>query len=191
MILAISASIAGKSSSERVRLGEVDVVIEAGGGGRAEGEPGAGEEPEDGPGHDVGGRVPQDVERLAVPRGEDPQLDRSCRRRLRAGRSRSTTVPSATAATAASASRLPIPSATSRGRTPSGYSLTDPSGSLIWTIVVVRRRRRPFERDRAGPPLRPTTPARDPPPIASRCIALRFPSLKPTPPPLPRPAGQR
>ncbi len=40
----------------------------------------------------------------------------------------------ATAATAASASRLPIPAATSRGLTPSGYSLTEPSGSLIWTI---------------------------------------------------------
>ena len=51
------------------------------------------------------------------------------------GRSRSTIVPSATAATTASASRLPIPSAISRGRTPSGYSLIDPSGSLIWTIV--------------------------------------------------------
>ena len=40
-----------------------------------------------------------------------------------------------TAATAASASRLPIPAATSRGLTPSGYSLTEPSGSLIWTIA--------------------------------------------------------
>ena len=54
------------------------------------------------------------------------------------GRSRSTIVPSATAATAASASRLPIPSAISRGRTPSGYSLTDPSGSLICTIDRLR-----------------------------------------------------
>ena len=59
---------AGKSSSERRPAGEVDVVVEAVGGGRPEGEPGAGEEPQDGPGHDVRGRVPQDVERLAVPR---------------------------------------------------------------------------------------------------------------------------
>ena len=56
--------------------GDLDVVIEAVGGGRPEGEPHAREEPHDGPGHDVGGRVPQDVERLAVPRGQDPQLDR-------------------------------------------------------------------------------------------------------------------
>ena len=47
------------------------------------------------------------------------------------GRSRSTTSPLTTAATAASASRLPMPAATSRGRTPSGYSLIEPSGSLI------------------------------------------------------------
>ena len=75
-ILAISASIAGKSSSESGPLGEVDVVIEAVRGGRAEGEPGAREEPQDRPGHDVGGRVAEDVERLAVPRGQEPQLDR-------------------------------------------------------------------------------------------------------------------
>ena len=51
------------------------------------------------------------------------------------GRSRSTTVPLATAATAALASPVPIPATTSRGRVPSGYSLIEPSGSLIWSIV--------------------------------------------------------
>ena len=133
-------------------VGEVDVVIEAGGGGRAEGELDAREEPHDRPGHDVRGRVPEDVERLAVPRGQEPELDRRRPSPSSSGRSRSTTAPSATAATAASASRLPIPSATSRGRTPSGYSLTDPSGSLIWTIDRVRRGAGLAARDGSGRP---------------------------------------
>ena len=61
-------------------------------------------------------RVPEDVERLAVP-GRSGSADSIGRPAspFSSGRSRSTIVPSATAATAASASRLPIPSATSRG----------------------------------------------------------------------------
>ena len=125
----------------KVVLGEaaavdLDVVVEAVRRGGPEGELHAGEEPHDGPGHDVRRRVAQDVERLAVLGGQDPQLDRAGRAvPFSSGRSRSTTVPLATAATAASASRLPMPAATSRGRTPSGYSLIEPSGSLIWSIV--------------------------------------------------------
>lgn len=45
------------------------------------------------------------------------------------GRSRSTTVPLATAAIAASARRFPIDSATSRGLAPSGKDFMEPSGS--------------------------------------------------------------
>ena len=64
---------------EGVVAGQVDVVIEAGGGGRPEGEAGPGEEPEDGPRHDVRRRVPQHVERLAVLRGQQAELDRTLR----------------------------------------------------------------------------------------------------------------
>ena len=95
-----------------------DIIIEAVGGRGSEGQPDAREQPHDGAGHDMGRRVPQDVERLAVPRGEDLQLDR----RFMAILQRPIQVddrPSAVAATAASASRLPIPSAISRGLIPS------------------------------------------------------------------------
>ena len=56
--------------------GHLDVVIKAAGGRRSKGEPHAGKDPHDGPGHDVRRRVPQDVECLAVPGREDPHLDR-------------------------------------------------------------------------------------------------------------------
>ena len=99
--------------------GHHDVVIKAVGGGRAEREPDAREKPHDGPGHDVGRRMPQDVERLAVLGRQDPQLDRVVvavfERPIEVD-----DLPAAIAATAASASRLPIPAATSRGLTPSG-----------------------------------------------------------------------
>ena len=108
--------------------GHVDVVVEAVGGGRAEGEPDAREEPHDGPGHDVGRRVPEDVERLAVLGRQDPQLDRSVAVLERA--IEVDDAPRATAATAASASRLPIPSATSRGLTAFGIFLDRTIGQL-------------------------------------------------------------
>ncbi len=69
---------AGKSSSES-EPGDLDVVVEAVGGRGAEGEPHARKEPHDRPGHDMGGRVPQDVERLAVLGSEDRKLDRPAR----------------------------------------------------------------------------------------------------------------
>ena len=56
--------------------GQLDVVIIAAGRGRAEREPHAGKQPHDRPSHDVRGRMPQHIERLAVPGREDPQLDR-------------------------------------------------------------------------------------------------------------------
>ena len=56
----------------------IDVVVEPVGQGRAEGELGAGEQAHDRPGHDVGGAVPQDLERLGVAVGED--LERRLRR---------------------------------------------------------------------------------------------------------------
>ncbi len=68
-----------------VPAGDHDIIIEAIGGGRPERQSDAREQPHDGPGHDVGGRVPQDVERLAVPGREDPQLDGRHRGRPRAG----------------------------------------------------------------------------------------------------------
>ena len=58
-----------------VAAGDDDVVIKAVGGGRAERQPDARKQPHDGAGHDVGGRVPQDVERLAVLGRQDLQLD--------------------------------------------------------------------------------------------------------------------
>ena len=58
---------------------DLDVVVEALGRCRPERQPDAGEQPHDGPGHDVRGGVAEDVERLAVPGGQDPQLDRAGR----------------------------------------------------------------------------------------------------------------
>ncbi len=115
--------------------GEDDVVVEAGGGGRLEGELGAREEPHDGARHDVRGRMAEDVERLAVLGGRAGGARSAAPGRSRAGDRGRRSSPSATAATAASARRRPIPSAISRGRTPSANSLTDPSGSLIWTMA--------------------------------------------------------
>src|SRR4051812_4113786 len=62
-------------------------------------------------------------------------------------RSRSVTTPSTLAATAAWARRLPIDSATSRGRVPGGTSREEPSGSF--RVIMVRSRR-----SGVGPPLR-------------------------------------
>ena len=62
-------------------IGHLDVVVEAAGRGRSKREPDSGKEPHDGPGHDVRGGVAQDVERLAVLRGQDSQLDRPGRGR--------------------------------------------------------------------------------------------------------------
>ncbi len=56
-------------------LGNVDVIVIAVGGRRPEGQPDAREQPHDGASHDVGRRMTQHVERLAVPGGQDPQLD--------------------------------------------------------------------------------------------------------------------
>ena len=60
----------GKSASV-MRRRRIDVVIEAVFERRAEGELRAGEETHDGAGHDVGGAVAQDFQRLGVFRGED------------------------------------------------------------------------------------------------------------------------
>ena len=58
-----------------IPAGNDDVIVEPVGGRRPERQPDAREQPHDGAGHDVGGRMPQDVERLAVLRGEDLQVD--------------------------------------------------------------------------------------------------------------------
>ena len=134
--------------------GQIDVVVKPALGGRSEGEP-----------------APGKIRRIArammcaVECRRTSSASRSREVRIRSstgaplpssrpsGRSRSTTAPSATAATAASASRRPIPSATSREEIPSGHSLTDPSGSLIWTIVALRPLGRPSSsRSRSGLP---------------------------------------
>ena len=92
-----------------------------------------GEEPQDRPGHDVRGRVPQDVERLAVLRGQEPQLDRPAvavlqrpvevdDRAVGHGGDRRLGQP------------LADPLGDLAGAGSLGNSLTDPSGSLIWTI---------------------------------------------------------
>ena len=65
----------GKSSS-LIGAVEIDVVVEAVLDGRAEGQADAGEEPHDGPGHDVGARMPQHAERFRVPVGEQLERDR-------------------------------------------------------------------------------------------------------------------
>ena len=57
------------------RSGRVDVVVKAVVGGRAERELSAGEQAHDRPGHDVGGRVPQHVEGVAVFVGQDLERD--------------------------------------------------------------------------------------------------------------------
>ena len=56
---------------------DLDVVIEPLGRRRPERQPDAREQPHDGPGHDVRGGMAEDVERLAVPGRQDPQLDRA------------------------------------------------------------------------------------------------------------------
>ena len=113
---------------------KIDVVIEAGRSGRTEGEFRAFEEAEDGAGHDVGGRVPQDVERLAIARGEQAQFDRAVR-----GFERPVEIDDRAVGDGgdrgfgqALADRL----GDLRGRTPSGKSLIEPSGSLIAIIVL-------------------------------------------------------
>ena len=60
---------------------DLDVVVEAAGRGRSKREPDSGKEPHDRPRHDVRRGVAQDVERLAVLRGQDSQLDRPGRGR--------------------------------------------------------------------------------------------------------------
>ena len=61
---------------DRSRAGQVDVVVEAGGGGRAEGESSVGVQSKDGSRHHMRSRVSQDVERLGIPGREDTEGDR-------------------------------------------------------------------------------------------------------------------
>ena len=86
----------------------------------------------DRPGHDVGAAMAQHVEGFRVLVGENlkRRLRRARRRPGEYSRSRSTTVPLTLAATAAWASRLPMDSATSRGRVPAATWRAEPSGSL-------------------------------------------------------------
>src|SRR5205823_5730968 len=93
--------------------------------------------------------VPQHVQGLAVLVGEIWN-DTSG---LSAGssRSRSTTAPSTLAATAAWARRLPMPSATSRGRVPGAAGLVEPSGSLSMTMTETPAKVRPAARPYNGP----------------------------------------
>ena len=79
MIFFISASMAGKSSSDK-RVVQVEVVVEAPFDRRAEGQLDPLAQPHHGAGHHVGTRMPHDGQRLGVFLGQQPQLDFARRR---------------------------------------------------------------------------------------------------------------
>ena len=110
---------------------QLEVVVEAVLDDRADGEVGAGPQPEHGLGQHVGGRVAQDGAAGLGVGGDDADRAPSG-----SGASRSTSAPSKVAATAALASRGPMDSANWRAVVPASNSLVDPSGSRTVTAAM-------------------------------------------------------